>query len=210
MKDIEALHPELIVLCHQFLQKCKEAGLEVRVTQSFRTKAEQTEIYNKGRTAASKAKGEKIVTKCKYPDSPHCWGCAFDIVVIVDGKANWARTDLYKKAGQIGKSLGLQWGGDFKSFVDMPHFELPKYVKNKSCNWLKATYKTPDAFKKTWKAEEKSEEEDDVKVVDIIFEGTTIKGFMYEDKVYLPVRELEDFQYTVEWKDGKAIVNKKG
>ena len=206
MKDINTLHPEAIVLCNQFLQKCKANGLEVRITQTFRTKAEQIEIYNRGRSEKSKAKGEKIVTKCKYPDSPHCWGVAFDIVIIVDGKVNWDRTDLYKKAGQIGKSLGLQWGGDFKSFVDFPHFELPKFVKNKSCRWLKATYKTPDAFKKTWK----EKEEEEVKVVDIEFEGKTLKGFMYEDRVYLPVRELENFQYDVKWENGKAIVKKKG
>ncbi len=26
--------------------------------------------------------------------------------------------------GSIGKGLGLEWGGDFSSFVDKPHFQL--------------------------------------------------------------------------------------
>lgn len=55
---------------------------------------------------------------------------AFDIVITRDGKAVWdVKADVnkdnepdYIQAGKIGESVGLRWGGRFKS-PDMPHFE---------------------------------------------------------------------------------------
>jgi peptidoglycan L-alanyl-D-glutamate endopeptidase CwlK len=56
---------------------------------------------------------------------------AFDIVILKDGKAIWdVKADInndnipdYQEAGQVGKSIGLKWGGDFPS-PDYPHFEI--------------------------------------------------------------------------------------
>lgn len=57
---------------------------------------------------------------------------AFDIAIIKDGKATWdVKVNVnqndqpdYLEAGSIGESVGLKWGGRFKS-PDYPHFELP-------------------------------------------------------------------------------------
>jgi len=51
---------------------------------------------------------------------------AFDIAFLVDGKASWADSLPWAKAGAIGRSLGLEWGGDWTSFKDRPHFQLKK------------------------------------------------------------------------------------
>jgi peptidoglycan L-alanyl-D-glutamate endopeptidase CwlK len=57
---------------------------------------------------------------------------AFDIVLLKDGKGHWdvkvsvnknIKPD-YIEAGEIGESVGLKWGGRFKS-PDYPHFEQP-------------------------------------------------------------------------------------
>jgi len=40
------------------------------------------------------------------------------------GKTYLEESPLYKEVGGIGKSLGLEWGGDWKSIVDEPHFEV--------------------------------------------------------------------------------------
>lgn len=62
-----------------------------------------------------------VVTNAKGGQSFHQYGIAFDIY-----------TTDYKKAGQIGKSIGLEWGGDWKgNLVDRPHFELKKGYKLK-------------------------------------------------------------------------------
>jgi hypothetical protein len=31
---------------------------------------------------------------------------------------------LYKSAGDIGKQQGLEWGGDWETFTDEPHFQV--------------------------------------------------------------------------------------
>ena len=119
--------------------------MPVLITQTFRTKQEQDDIYAQGRT-----KPGSIVTNVKYPNSAHCWGVAFDFCRNVKGK-EWDNSDkFFNKVGAIGKSLGLTWGGDWKGFVDLPHLEMSKYMPNSSTNALVSKYGTPDKFKETW------------------------------------------------------------
>jgi hypothetical protein len=54
---------------------------------------------------------------------PHGFGLAFDVVPLVNGKAIWDNNGLWVKIGAIGKSLGLEWGGDWKTIIDKPHFQ---------------------------------------------------------------------------------------
>lgn len=140
-RDINLLHPELQVKAKQLIQEAAKAGYEIIITQTLRTKAEQDELYAQGRT-----KPGNIVTQAKYPQSLHCWGVAFDIAVVIGGKANWD-TKHYDKIGPIGEALGLVWGGRWKNFPDRPHFELPGY----SWSNLVKQYGTPENFMKTWK-----------------------------------------------------------
>ena len=37
---------------------------------------------------------------------------------------------FFSKVGAIGKSIGLEWGGDWKTPVDKPHFQLPDWGKH--------------------------------------------------------------------------------
>jgi peptidoglycan L-alanyl-D-glutamate endopeptidase CwlK len=140
------LHPEMQKKATEFEALCKKSGLNVLITETFRSTAEQNVLYAKGRTTSG-----KIVTNAKGDSyqSPHQWGCAFDFCENVKGK-EYASQSFFKKCGAIGKSLGLFWGGDFISFVDTPHLELPKYIVNKSTATLKAKYTTPEKFIATW------------------------------------------------------------
>lgn len=148
-RDIELLHPEMRARCLEFIAECRKCGLRVGISQTWRTKAEQDDLYAQGRTKAG-----SIVTNCRYPYSPHNWGVAFDIYRN-DGQGAYNDGDgWFKSCGQVGKRLGLFWGGDFKSFVDKPHFELPDYLPNNSCRTLIAKYGTPEKFRATWKEEE--------------------------------------------------------
>ena len=145
-RDKTLLHPELQEIVKQFETRCKAAGLNVLVTETYRTKAEQDALYAQGRTAPG-----NIVTNCKYPNSPHCWGVAFDFCRNVRGREYDDSDGFFKKCGEIGKSLGLAWGGDFRNFVDKPHLELKKFLPNNSVKTLQAKYGTPDKFIASWK-----------------------------------------------------------
>lgn len=117
-RDIKDLVPKVQDLCNQFIAKCKEVGITVIITSTYRDNEKQTELYNQGRTVPG-----KIVTNAKAGQSIHNYRLAFDFCPVIDGKAAWQDTLLFIKCASIGKSLGLTWGGDFKSIKDMPHFE---------------------------------------------------------------------------------------
>lgn len=56
-------------------------------------------------------------------ESWHNFGFAFDVVPLVNGKAIWD-SPFWNRIGELGKRIGLVWGGDFQSFKDKPHFEF--------------------------------------------------------------------------------------
>ena len=142
MRDITLLHPKVQELAKKLVDECAKKGLLIKITETMRTKEEQNALYAKGRTAPG-----NIVTKVQYPSSNHNWGIAFDFCRNDGTGAYEIKGNFFQKVGEIGKSLGLSWGGDFKSFKDMPHFEYTKFG-----NWreLQAKYKTPENFTKTF------------------------------------------------------------
>src|ERR1700751_2915198 len=66
---------------------------------------------------------EKIVTNARGGFSNHNFGVAWDIGIFKDGDYI-EESKLYKSAGAIGKQQGLEWGGDWESFADEPHFQV--------------------------------------------------------------------------------------
>lgn len=142
---ISELHPELQEKVKEFQKKCTKAGLKVGISECYRTVKEQDELYAQGRT-----KPGKIVTNAKGStySSMHQWGVAFDFYRN-DGKGAYNTSGrFFDKVGLIGKSLGLEWGGDWKSPVDKPHFQLPYWGSTTAR--LKSTYGTPEKFKAVW------------------------------------------------------------
>ena len=48
---------------------------------------------------------------------------AWDIGIFRQGRY-LAESSLYKTCGAIGRAVGLEWGGDWTSFRDEPHFQV--------------------------------------------------------------------------------------
>lgn len=148
-REVSLLHPELIPICEEFVLRCRAAGLNVLITHTLRSREEQAALYAIGRTEPG-----SIVTRCQYPNSPHNWGVAFDFCRNVKGREYDDSDGFFAKCGAIGKQLGLFWGGDFRTFVDKPHLELPKFLPNNSCRTLIRQYGTPEKFMETWKEDD--------------------------------------------------------
>ena len=132
-KLILSLEPALQVKAREFLAKARAAGHRITITQGRRTIAEQNALYN----------ARPRVTKAPGGSSAHNYGMAFDFVFLTPEGRISSPPDAYsynvkdrpwKELGAIGKSLGLEWGGSWKSFVDLPHFELPGW-KNMRAQW---------------------------------------------------------------------------
>ncbi|MEG1998256.1 MAG: M15 family metallopeptidase, partial [Clostridiales bacterium] len=150
-RELILLHPNLQILAKKLEENCLECGLKIRITETLRTKEEQNDLYARGRT-----KPGNVVTNVKYPNSFHCWGVAFDICRN-DGKGAYKDSDgFFDKVGNLGKTLGLTWGGDWKSIVDKPHFQLDTY--GATASKLIQRYGTPENFMAAWPAEKENVE----------------------------------------------------
>jgi len=112
-----ALTPLLRRKAEAVILDMKMLGHEIRLVQGFRSIAEQDRLYAQGRTTPG-----NIVTKAKGGESFHNYGCALDFTFRKHG--NDAPKNLWETLGTIGKQHGLEWGGDWKRFVDRPHFQL--------------------------------------------------------------------------------------
>lgn len=117
-RSLDELHPIVKQKAEKMISEAASQGIEILVTATYRSKEEQDALYAKGRTAPG-----NIVTNASYPYSLHNHGVAFDVVPIKDGKAVWNDYGLWDQIGVIGKSVGLEWGGDWTSFPDRPHFQ---------------------------------------------------------------------------------------
>jgi len=122
---IASLAPEIQDTARALVHKAAEAGITIKIICGLRTYEEQDELYAQGRTRPG-----KIVTKARAGFSNHNFGLAFDIGIF-EGNKYIEESPRYKIVGQIGKSLGLAWGGDWQSIQDEPHFELrPMWAKD--------------------------------------------------------------------------------
>lgn len=147
-RDITQCHPRLQVLAEQLVSTCAKQGIVIKIGECFRTAAEQDALYAQGRTQPG-----SIITNAKGSSysSYHQWGTAFDIY-RADGQGAYNESgQFFERVGAIGVSLGLEWGGNWKSIVDKPHFQLPDWGSGTS--GIKKVYANPSEFMKTWVTE---------------------------------------------------------
>lgn len=131
---IALLHPLVREEMTAIITECNKAltsRAKIRITQSLRTFEEQDSLYAIGRT-----KPGKKITNAKGGQSIHNYGFAVDICLIIDGKtASWDTTkdwdndqiaDWYECV-KIFAKFGWDWGGNWKTFKDLPHFDKRGY-----------------------------------------------------------------------------------
>lgn len=121
------LHPELAAKRDRIIRRARQRGIDIVITAEYRTVEEQNELYAQGRTAEG-----PVVTTLQGGDSYHNYGLAFDFAVLdengnqhwdIDQDSNGNGKSDWEEVGQIGKDLGLEWGGDWEDFPDFPHFQ---------------------------------------------------------------------------------------
>lgn len=122
---IAKLHPLVRQEMTNIITECNKAltgRSKVRISQGLRTFEEQNALYNQ----------TPKVTNAKGGQSIHNYGFAVDIVLIIDGKtaswdtfADWDNDKIsdWTECVTIFKKYGWNWGGDWKTFKDMPHFD---------------------------------------------------------------------------------------
>jgi peptidoglycan L-alanyl-D-glutamate endopeptidase CwlK len=111
--NLVGVHPDLVRIAHRAIEL---SPVDFTITEGLRTKARQKELFE--------AKLSRTM------NSRHITGHALDVAALVNGKVTWNWAE-YEKIAEAFKQaareldLDIEWGGDWKSFRDGPHFQLP-------------------------------------------------------------------------------------
>ncbi len=115
---IATLLPHVRPYARALFFKAREVGITINIISGTRSFDEQDRLYARGRTAS----GLKV-TNARGGFSNHNFGIAFDVGVF-NGNRYVPESPLYKAVGALGMELGLEWGGNWKTIIDQPHFQL--------------------------------------------------------------------------------------
>ena len=128
-RKLTDLHPQMQPMVTRFLANARAAGIDLLVTCTYRSNEEQAALYAIGRT-----KPGRIVTNARPGRSTHNntlngkpAALAVDVVPLRDGKPVWSASDpVWKRVGEIGEKVGLEWAGRWTTFREFPHFQHPQ------------------------------------------------------------------------------------
>ena len=121
LSRLEGVHPDLVRVIKR---AAAMSSLDFTVLEGLRTAARQKQLYDQGAT--------------KTMNSRHITGHAVDIAPMIGGTIRWD-WPLYHQLAEVVKAAAkaenvpIQWGGDWRTFKDGPHWELPwkAYPKGK-------------------------------------------------------------------------------
>lgn len=119
---LKKVHPDLIKVVRRTAKLIKDSSFGFIITCGARTLEEQKKLLKAGAT--------KTLNSRHIPGADG-YSKAVDFAVTVDGKIKWD-WPLYSKLAGIVKEaaklekVNIEWGGDWKTFKDGPHFQLPK------------------------------------------------------------------------------------
>lgn len=128
-RNLATLDPKAVPMAREFLCLAKATaaslGCDVVVISGNRTYKEQDALYAQGRT-----KPGPIVTKARGGYTDHNFGIAFDVGIFLgkiylDGGTKEQQAlaaKVHKAISMHAESCGFEWGGDWESIVDYPHY----------------------------------------------------------------------------------------
>jgi len=113
-RSLKGVHPDLqkvVRLAHTI------SPTPFEVIEGLRSPARQAELVTAGAS--------------KTLNSRHLTGHAVDLAALVSGTIRWdwpLYSRLAMEVKEAARDLGvpIEWGGDWKSFKDGPHFQLPR------------------------------------------------------------------------------------
>lgn len=123
LKRLEGVHPDLVTIIKRAADMLPRTAsdLSFQVTEGIRTLERQKQLV---------AQGASRTLNSRHIPAANGLGHAVDIAIFVGDRLTW-EFPVYKRVSDIIKKaaaeLGylVEWGGDWTSFRDGPHFQLP-------------------------------------------------------------------------------------
>lgn len=112
--NLRGVHADLVRVLRSAIAT---SPIDFAVLEGVRSRRRQAELVKAGAS--------------RTMNSRHIDGCAVDIAPFVDGEVRWD-WPLFRilakhiKATAKAEKVTIQWGGDWRTFKDGPHFELPR------------------------------------------------------------------------------------
>lgn len=110
---LKGVHPDLVRVVERAIQLTE---VDFTVLEGLRTVARQQQLVKSGAS--------------KTMRSRHLTGHAVDLAAVIDGEVRWD-WPLYHKIAKAVKQAAaelkvpIEWGGDWRTFKDGPHWQLP-------------------------------------------------------------------------------------
>ena len=110
---LKGVHPDLVAVMNRALQI---SPMDFTIVEGLRTEARQKQLVAAGASMTMRSR--------------HLTGHAVDIAPWVGGAIRWDWPLFHKLAVAVKSAAGelsvpIEWGGDWRSFRDGPHWQLP-------------------------------------------------------------------------------------
>lgn len=114
LERLKGVHPDLVRVVKRAIEV---TPVDFVVLEGLRTKARQQQLVAQGAS--------------RTMHSRHLTGHAVDLAPYVDGKVSWHWPHFYPLAEAVKQAaaeegVAVEWGGDWESFKDGPHWQLPR------------------------------------------------------------------------------------
>lgn len=120
LQRLEGVHPQLVEIVKLAIQR---TAVDFTVVEGLRTPERQRELVGAGKSQTLNG------LHLRQADG---YGHAVDLAPLVGGAIPWNEWARFKELADVVKAcaaeLGVpvEWGGDWKTLKDGPHFQLPR------------------------------------------------------------------------------------
>lgn len=113
LSRLDGVHPDLVAVVKRAISLSE---VDFTITEGLRTVERQRELVKAGASQTMKSR--------------HLTGHAVDLAALVGSEVRWdwplyAKLATAMKAAALQINVPIEWGGDWKSLKDGPHFQLP-------------------------------------------------------------------------------------
>lgn len=114
LKRLQGVHPDLVAVVKRAIEI---TATDFTVLEGLRTQDRQARLVEAGASRTMRSR--------------HLTGHAVDLGAYIDGQVSWDWPPYHRIAKAMkraARELGvpIEWGGDWRSFKDGPHWQLPR------------------------------------------------------------------------------------